>query len=111
MLSMKTRYAIKALIALAKMPHRNPVLISALAESENIPKKFLELILLELKGMGILSSKKGKNGGYFLRLEPAQIKIGQVVRGIEGPLALLPCVSQTQYERCDDCPDEKICGL
>ena len=111
MLSMKTRYAIKALIALAREPSRDPVLISYLAEKETIPKKFLELILLDLKAMGILGSKKGKHGGYFLRLEPGQVKIGQVVRGIEGPLALLQCVSQTQYERCADCPDEKVCGL
>ena len=86
------------------------MLISALAEVENIPKKFLELILLDLKGMGILASRKGKYGGYFLRLEPQEVKIGQVVRRIEGPLALLPCVSLTQYERCH-CPDEKHCGL
>ncbi len=111
MLSMKTRYAIKALIALAREPNRDPVLISSLAEHENIPKKFLELILLDLKAMGILGSRKGKHGGYFLRLEPGQVKLGQVVRGIEGPLALLQCVSQTQYERCADCPDEKLCGL
>src|SRR6185295_3559664 len=110
MLSMKTRYAIKALIALARKPDREPVLISALAEEERIPKKFLELILLDLKGMGILGSRKGKFGGYFLRMEPEQVKIGQVVRGIEGPLALLPCVSLTQYERCD-CVDERTCGL
>ncbi|HLX60461.1 MAG TPA: Rrf2 family transcriptional regulator [Planctomycetota bacterium] len=111
MLSMKTRYAIKALIGLATKDTREPVLIQTLAEEQNIPKKFLELILLDLKAMGILSSKKGKHGGYFLRVEPARIRIGQVVRGMEGPLALLQCVSQTQYERCEDCPDERICGL
>lgn len=111
MLSMKTRYAIKALIALAKEPSRDPVLISYLAEKENIPKKFLELILLDLKGMGILGSKKGKHGGYFMRMDADKVTLGQIVRGIEGPLALLPCVSQTQYERCEDCPDEKVCGL
>jgi len=110
MLSMKTRYAIKALIALAQKPDREPVLISSLAEDERIPKKFLELILLDLKGMGFLDSRKGKYGGYFLRMEPIEIKLGQVVRGMEGPLALLPCVSLTQYERCE-CVDEKTCGL
>lgn len=110
MLSMKTRYAIRALIALARKPDRSPVLIAALAEAENIPKKFLELILLDLKAMGILGSRKGKYGGYFLRTEPEHVKIGQVVRGMEGPLALLPCVSLTQYERCE-CPNEKTCGL
>lgn len=107
---MKTRYAIKALIALGRKSDRNPVLIADLARQENIPKKFLELILLELKTMGFLESKKGKHGGYFLRRETSKIMIGHVVRGIEGPLALLPCVSQTRYERCD-CLDEKTCGL
>jgi Rrf2 family protein len=107
---MKTRYAIKALIALAQKPDHKPVLISTLAEDERIPKKFLELILLDLKAMGILGSRKGKHGGYFLRTEPEHVKLGQVVRGIEGPLALLPCVSLTQYERCD-CVDEQTCGL
>lgn len=111
MLSMKTRYAMKALLALARMPHRNPVLISAIAESENIPKKFLELILLELKGLGILASKKGKHGGYYLRGDLSKVNMGQVVRGIDGPIALLSCVSQTQYARCVDCPDENTCGL
>src|SRR5438045_8120958 len=107
MLSMKTRYAIKALIGLARLPHRDPVLISELAKQETIPKKFLELILLDLKAMGILGSRKGKHGGYFLRMNADKVTLGQIVRGIEGPLALLPCVSQTQYERCEDCPDEK----
>ena len=111
MLSMKTRYAIKALIGLAGEHSREPVLISALAEREMIPKKFLELILLDLKGMGLVASRKGKHGGYFLRELPADIKIGRVIRGMEGPLALLPCVSQTQYERCEDCKDEFTCGL
>ncbi|MEI6235345.1 MAG: Rrf2 family transcriptional regulator [Planctomycetota bacterium] len=111
MLSMKTRYAIKALLSLANEPTREPVLIAELAEKENIPKKFLELILLDLKAMGILGSRKGKGGGYFLRLEPRQVTIGSIVRGIEGPLALLQCVSQTRYQRCADCPDEKLCGM
>src|ERR1700759_455065 len=111
MLSMRTRYAIKALISLATENTREPVLISDLAERERIPKKFLELILLDLKAMGVVASRKGKHGGYFLRETPADIKLGRVIRGMEGPPALLPCVSQTQYERCEDCKDEMVCGL
>lgn len=111
MLSAKTKYALKAMVALAAESDRKPVLISVIAKNERIPKKFLELILLDLKALGFVSSKKGKNGGYFLRWNADQIFIGQVVRGIEGPLALLPCVSKTRYQRCADCRDEKACGL
>lgn len=111
MLSAKTKYALKALISLANEPDRNPVLIQSLAEKECIPKKFLEQILLDLKALGFVGSKKGKHGGYYLRWNPEQIFLGQVLRGIEGPIALLPCVSVTQYERCEECIDEKTCGL
>jgi Rrf2 family protein len=111
MLSAKTKYALKALISLAGEPDRNPVLIQSLAEKECIPKKFLEQILLDLKALGFVGSKKGKHGGYYLRWNPEQIFLGQVLRGIEGPIALLPCVSVTQYERCEECIDEKTCGL
>jgi len=111
MLSAKTKYALKALISLAKEPGREPVLISALASQEGIPKKFLEQILIDLKALGFVGSKKGKHGGYYLRWNPEQIFVGQVMRGIEGPIALLPCVSVTRYERCEECIDEKACGL
>lgn len=111
MLTNKTRYAIKALLALAKRTDGDPVGIADLAESEGIPKKFLELILLELKNMGILQSKKGKGGGYFLAKAPRDVMLGQVVRMIDGPLAPIPCVSKTAYHRCDDCRDETTCGL
>lgn len=111
MLSKKTQYALKAMIALAQEQAGQPVMIAALAEKERIPKKFLELILLDLKSLGVVQSKKGKQGGYYLSRKPAEIKLGHILRGIEGPLALLPCVSQTQYERCDECKDERTCGL
>ena len=78
---------------------------------ENIPKKFLELILLDLKNHGILQSKKGKGGGYSLGRKPAAIKLGRVIRLLDGPLAPLPCVSQTAYVPCDECEDEKTCGI
>jgi Rrf2 family protein len=75
------------------------------------PKKFLEAILLELKRHGLLHSKKGKGGGYFLGRKPTEITVGQVIRVLDGPLALTPCVSQTAYRKCDECLDEKTCGV
>lgn len=111
MISKKTKYALLAMIELAKGREGNPVLIATLAEDGRIPKKFLELILLDLKNLGVVQSRKGKYGGYYLSRKPEEIKLGQIVRGIEGPLALIPCVSQTAYERCDECRDERSCGL
>lgn len=111
MLTKKTKYALQALLALAKDYGRGPVLISEIAENERIPKKFLELILLDLKNSGILQSKKGKGGGYFLGRPPELITFGQVIRQLDGPLAPLPCVSQTAYRKCDECKDERSCGI
>jgi Rrf2 family protein len=111
MLSMKAKYALRALLRLAEEHGKGPVLISDLAEREHIPKKFLELILLDLKNKGILHSKKGKGGGYLLGKPPEAIAIGQVIRLLDGPLAPLPCVSQIAYRKCEECPDEKTCGI
>jgi Rrf2 family protein len=111
MLSKKAKYALQALIQLAKEYNQSPVLISDLAHRERIPKKFLELILLDLKKQGILQSKKGKGGGYFLGKPPEAIAMGQVIRILDGPLAPLPCVSQTAYMKCQECKDEKTCGI
>ena len=113
MLSQKTRYALKALMLLAdsERQKKGPVLISELAKKGNMPQKFLEAILLELKIQGILRSKKGKGGGYSLGRPPEDIKFGGVIRALEGPLALLPCVSQTAYKKCDECLDEETCGI
>ena len=113
MLSMKAKYGLRALLYLARQPDQVPVpvLISELAEKEGIPKKFLELILLELKNHGVLLSKKGKGGGYFLRRKPELVKLGRVIRVLDGPLAPVPCVSQTAYIPCDECEDEKTCGI
>jgi Rrf2 family protein len=111
MLSMKAKYGLRALLYLAKHEGEGLVLISDLAEKESIPKKFLELILLDLKNHGILQSKKGKGGGYSLGRKPAAIKLGRVIRLLDGPLAPLPCVSQTAYAPCDECVDEKTCGI
>lgn len=111
MLSKKATYALKALLVLAQEQDKGPILISELAESESIPKKFLEQILLDLKHHGILQSKKGKGGGYILGKNPNTITFGQVIRLIDGPLAPVPCVSETAYQRCEGCKDEAICGV
>jgi len=111
MLSMKTKYGLKALSYLADQEFNVPILISEISESENISKKFLESILLTLKKNGILASKKGKGGGYFLLKKPSEIKISTVIRVLEGPIAMLPCVSLNYYEKCDDCTSEEMCSL
>lgn len=111
MLSKKSKYGLKALLALAEETGRGPVLISELADRQRLPKKFLEAILLELKRHGLLQSKKGKGGGYFLGRDPSQITLGQVIRVLDGPLAPIPCVSQTAYMKCEECLDEQACGI
>ena len=111
MISKKTKYALKALYNLAEQPSGQPILIADLARAENIPKKFLEFILLSLRKGGILQSKVGKGGGYYLSLPASQITIGNVVRILEGDLAPVQCLSETNYARCDECNDEKTCGI
>lgn len=111
MLSRKTKYGIKALIYIAKQEKLMPVLISEISEKENISKKFLETILLDLKKIGLLGSKKGKGGGYYLLKDPKDISIANIIRFLDGPIALLPCVSLNFYEKCMDCPDEETCAL
>jgi len=111
MLSRKTKYGIKALTFLAKRKSTIPVSIGTIAAAENISQKFLESILLTLKNSKILASKKGKGGGYYLLNPPQTINIAQVYRVLEGPIAMLPCVSLNFYERCEDCPDEESCSV
>jgi Rrf2 family protein len=111
MLSKRSKYAIKALLALADHERGEPVRIVDLAQEEQIPPKFLELILLGLKNQGILQSRKGKGGGYLLARDPADIYLGQIVRMFDGPLAPVPCASQTAYVACADCPNEAVCGV
>jgi Rrf2 family protein len=111
MLSKRAKYAIKALLALAEHRRDEPMRIADLAREEHIPAKFLELILLVLKHQGILQSRKGKGGGYLLGRDPKDIYLGQIVRMFDGPLAPVPCASQTAYVPCADCPNEAICGV
>lgn len=110
MLSKKTQYALKALGYLASEYGKGPVLISEIAERKNIPVKFLETILLELKNNHILDSKKGKGGGYFLMQSPKKTTLATIIRLVGGPIALIPCVSLNFYEKCEDC-DETVCGV
>lgn len=110
MLSKKTKYGLKALTYIAKKQCDDPVSISEIAKSENISQKYLESILLSLKKAGVLSSKKGKSGGYYLLKTPKEIPMSKIIRTLEGPIAMLPCVSLNYYEKCDDCPDEKTCS-
>lgn len=110
MISKKTKYGLKALGYLAEQFGNGPVLIAEIAEKKNIPIKFLENILLLLKKQGILDSKKGKGGGYLLAAHPKKTTLAAVYRIIEGPIAMMPCVSLNFYEKCKDC-NEKYCGL
>ena len=111
MLSKRSKYGLKALLYLAAQADRGPVAISEVAAAEHIPHKFLEAILLDLKRQGLLHSKKGHHGGYLLARQPGAITVGQVIRCLDGPLALVPCVSQTAYARCEECVDEATCGV
>src|SRR4051794_9852291 len=111
MLSKRAKYAIKALLALADQDPDEPMRIEDVARREQIPRKFLEVILLALKNQGVLQSQKGKGGGYRLARDPKTILLGQIVRMFDGPLAPVPCASQTAYVRCIDCPDEAACGV
>lgn len=112
MLSKKTKYGLKALTYMAKKGDgKTPILIAEIAEKENISKKFLEMILLQLKNTGFLGSKKGKGGGYYLMKDPKEITVAALMRVLEGPIAMLPCVSLNFYEKCDDCNTEHECSL
>jgi len=111
MISQKAKYALRALLALAKAGERGPQQISEIAESQAIPKKFLEQILLDLKHHGLVLSRRGKLGGYRLLRAPEEITFGQVLRLIDGPIAPLPCLSRTAYHRCEDCVSERACEV
>lgn len=111
MISQKAKYAFRALLELAKSTDGEALLISEIAERRHIPKKFLEQILLDLKHQGLVSSRRGKNGGYTLLKSPSEITFTQVMRIIDGPMAPLPCLSRTAYRRCDDCDDETSCEM
>ncbi len=111
MITKKSKYAIKAIIYLAKQNPEVPVLIEDISKDEHIPKKFLEAILLELRKAGYLASKKGKGGGYYLLKPAEQINMAEIMRLFDGAIALVPCVAHKFYEPCDECIDEITCPI
>lgn len=111
MISQKAKYALRALVMLAKAEPGMPTLISEIAEEQKIPKKFLEQILLALKNHGIVESRRGQQGGYLLLRSAHLISYGEILRIIDGPVALLPCLSITAYRKCEDCAGEDECEI
>lgn len=111
MLSKKCKYAIHALVYLAERYQKGPVHIQEIAEEQRIPKKFLEAILLELRNAQILHSKKGKGGGYYLYKNPEEVNLKEIIRLMDGAIAMLPCVSLNYYEPCEECINEHLCGI
>jgi len=109
-ISKRTQYGLKAMLALGRRYGEGPVLIADLSRNESIPLKFLEVILLNLKGRGLLDSKKGKGGGYQLSRPPSTVTVGSLIRALEGPLAPLPCASETAFRACEECTDIENCG-
>jgi Rrf2 family protein len=110
-LTKKGKYGLKAMAHLAQFPPGQLVGVLEIAEAQNIPKKFLDAILAELRNAGFIFSKKGKGGGYTLALPADDIAVGDIIRAINGPLAPIPCASKTRYQPCDDCPDEATCAV
>jgi Rrf2 family protein len=112
MLTQRSRYALRAMLHLAEQPVGHaPVPMTRIAAEANVPRKFLELILADLREAGFLLSHRGKMGGYVLSKPAHLISMGEIIRVIEGPLALVPCVSRTAYRRCPDCKSEADCAI
>lgn len=111
MLTKKGKYGLKALVDLARLGPGETSFVTEIAVRNNIPKKFLDTILLELRNTGILRSKKGPNGGYSLSKPASEIRIGQVIRALDGPLAPIRCASRTAFEACEDCADPETCQV
>lgn len=111
MLAQKTRYALRSMLFLAEEEGGAPVQLARIAETQRVPRKYLELIMLELKRAGLVESTRGPRGGYKLARTPAQISFGDVVRVMEGPIALVSCASENFYEPCGDCHDEATCAI
>jgi Rrf2 family protein len=112
MLTQRSRYALRAMLFLAEAPPASPPIpMNRIATGANVPRKFLELILADLREAGFLHSHRGKMGGYCLARPKHLISLGEIIRVIEGPLALVPCVSRTAYRRCADCKDEGSCAI
>lgn len=112
MLTQRSRYALRAMLLIAKEPIDGPpVPMSRIAKEAQVPRKFLEIILAELRNAELLNSTRGKYGGFLLARPAESVSFGEIIRVIEGPLALVPCVSRTAYKRCKDCHDERSCEI
>jgi Rrf2 family protein len=111
MLSQKAKYALRALLMLAEQPEADMVMIADIAERENVPRKFLEAILVDLRKRGLLDSRRGKYGGYRLAKPADAISFGEIIRIVDGPLAPLPCASKSGFRPCDDCTDVNSCSV
>ena len=111
MLTAKGKYGLKALMHLGSVPSGKNVQALDIAEANNIPKKFLDAILRELRNAGIVCSKKGPGGGYVLARPPDDIQIGHVIRTLDGPLAPIACASRSAFRQCDDCKDVRACAI
>ncbi len=111
MLSNKAKYGLKAMLYLAALPDARPVGILEIAQDQNIPKKFLDAILLELRRNGLVHSRKGRGGGYMLSRSAAAISVGRIIRVLDGPLAPIACASKTAYRPCADCADVEACQV
>ena len=111
MMSQKAKYALRALVSLARSGREQSMMIGEISKQQSIPKKFLEQILLELKRAGFVASRRGRAGGYVLLKAPEQIMYGEVLRLIDGPIAPLPCLSKIAYRKCEDCRDETSCEI
>lgn len=111
MLSKKAKYAINALVFIAKHFEEQPISVSRISIEQKIPLKFLETIMSDLKNARIVNSKKGKLGGYVLNYHPDKINLAEIIRLFDGAIALLPCVTYKYYERCEECVEEATCGI
>ena len=111
MIAQKTRYALRSLLFLAEAQDGLPVQLSRIAETQSVPPKYLELIMLDLKRAGLVKSSRGPKGGYRLARTPEQISFGEIVRSMEGPIALVSCASVNHYAPCGDCRDEATCAI
>jgi len=111
MLTKKAKYGLKALVHLAGVESGKTSLVAEIAEANQIPKKFLDAILADLRNAGFVHSKKGKGGGYMLARPASDIAVGDLIRTLDGPLAPIPCASMKGYRRCDDCEDERRCEV
>lgn len=111
MLSKRAKYALKTLLFLYNNQDNTPISAKIISERERIPYKFLENILRELRQHKILKSERGAEGGYKFAKDPASIKVTEIMRIVDGPIALIPCVSENFYEKCDECVSEETCQI